>query len=558
MASTAAQALCVCGCRPPFSLVRRIVAALALNATIFALCALLSSTPPSLVPPAPYFAVLITLVVATGLSCGILENGVLQLVSCFPAVYIQAVVNGENLAGVLVSIAELASLLYPGNDAAASSAILYFSITTGLSLLCIAATLHLSQQQLFKRYYRLPSPAAPASSTLPVAGLPTDGSAGVVSLQRTTGYGSLTNSGSPSQPTGPSTNLPIIEEQDSFESGPFGNEQQARQRRNSLLSASPAGSLGTAAVSMILATSPKRSSSSQFAAASPECDVGSIQSPSRPDTSMSRHSDSDGDALSDRRQNSASPGVFRRPELDTIEEQQPLLYQISPVSHCMDGNHQNSTHPSADLAAASPDKAAATVSAVLPKLLVPVSTILCLSIQTLSIFPGIMSSIESSAGDGHLSAIYFIPVTFLLFNIGAWIGTTLPSQPLLMPPPQRYDGYLSIWTAARWLFLPLFLVCNVVLHDAEGNPIPSMFPKLIGHDWIYALLVFGFAVSHGYLISLALMGAPEKVREDEEKRIAGGLMAVMYSAGCFAGTLAGFGLRSVLCGCNPFWDPALS
>ena len=90
---------------------RRIILALIIDIVVFTILAL-STVFFVNVSPGVYFAFLLTTVLATSTATGLLQNGALAFVATFahPS-YMQAIMTGQAVAGVLPSIAQIVSVL---------------------------------------------------------------------------------------------------------------------------------------------------------------------------------------------------------------------------------------------------------------------------------------------------------------------------------------------------------------------------------------------------------------------------------------------------------------
>lgn len=199
---------------------------------------------------------------------------------------------------------------------------------------------------------------------------------------------------------------------------------------------------------------------------------------------------------------------------------------------------------------------------------------------TLSLFPSIVTLIESSfvattptlLPEESTYTRLFVPTVFLLFALGDWFGKSLPGFPALPLPKKPFgtkeDGSRRYWhfgdiqhawvilvlSLLRIGFIPLFMICHVVLREPSTlEPRPSHVPYLIRSDLLYLVIVLVFAVSNGWLGSLAMMKAPRLLTRGKDKEQAGTYMVLVLTFGLFAGSLMGFVLRMISCGgCNPF------
>ncbi|KAL8735121.1 MAG: hypothetical protein Q9166_000997 [cf. Caloplaca sp. 2 TL-2023] len=121
----------------------------------------------------------------------------------------------------------------------------------------------------------------------------------------------------------------------------------------------------------------------------------------------------------------------------------------------------------------------------------------------------------------------FIPLAFLLWNVGDLVGrllTGIPQLSLVHLPRTLF--WLS---ALRLVFIPLYLLCNL---RGQGAVISS--------DAFYLIIVqFLFGLTNGYIGSSCMMGAGEWV-EKEEREAAGGFMSLMLVGGLTVGSLLSF------------------
>lgn len=167
---------------------------------------------------------------------------------------------------------------------------------------------------------------------------------------------------------------------------------------------------------------------------------------------------------------------------------------------------------------------------------------------TLAIFPTIIASIASvnQESESRIFHDIFVPFAFLLFNIGDLLGRMLAGM-IPFPTPR----WQFIFSLARTVFFFLFLCCNVVLRDPNGVPIETSLPVLFGNDYVYWLFVLLFATSNGYLASVCMITAPTMVDPKEKEKV-GTLMITALVFGLSLGSFFSFGLRAILCQCDPF------
>ncbi|WVF72400.1 hypothetical protein IAT40_007215 [Kwoniella sp. CBS 6097] len=159
-------------------------------------------------------------------------------------------------------------------------------------------------------------------------------------------------------------------------------------------------------------------------------------------------------------------------------------------------------------------------------------------VVTLSVFPPVTTTILSThvPTPRLLEPDVFIPLHFLLFNIGDYTGRTyLPSIPsLLITSPPR----VLALSALRTLFIPLLFLCNV--STSTGSQ-----PPIINSDILYFGVIVLFGLTNGYISSLCMIVASSpqlNAKLDEDERdVAGTLASFCLVAGLAGGSLASFG-----------------
>jgi hypothetical protein len=209
---------------------------------------------------------------------------------------------------------------------------------------------------------------------------------------------------------------------------------------------------------------------------------------------------------------------------------------------------------------------------------------------TLSVFPGITSEIRSkhnlenarcpTAGRFYGAGVWQA-MFFLLFNGGDTIGRLLAAARQCINP-----SYVYMLSMGRFVFVPLFLLCNVAASTPSVTPgsgnhtgvTPSTkasavftsfytanFAGLVDTEpflrdprlgyfendaWpiVFMLLL---SVSNGYVASLEMMNAPARAPDGQQSR-AGTNMAFFLVMGIFLGSVFSFPVRALACNCNPF------
>ncbi|KAJ8392390.1 hypothetical protein AAFF_G00075150 [Aldrovandia affinis] len=124
---------------------------------------------------------------------------------------------------------------------------------------------------------------------------------------------------------------------------------------------------------------------------------------------------------------------------------------------------------------------------------------------TIGTFPAVTVDVKSTIANGGPWEKYFIPVScFLLFNLLDWLGRSLTAVVLW---PGENSMLLPGLLAARVVFLPLFMLCNVQPR--------YLLPVYFHHDAWFILFMVLFAFSNGYLASLCMCYGPKKVLPHE-------------------------------------------
>ncbi|KAI8059199.1 equilibrative nucleoside transporter [Gongronella butleri] len=163
-------------------------------------------------------------------------------------------------------------------------------------------------------------------------------------------------------------------------------------------------------------------------------------------------------------------------------------------------------------------------------------------VVTLMLFPAITSLIKSTQSphppSRWLEDDMFVATHFVLFNVGDWLGRFFPLWPafrIVRPMP------LLLLSIARTVFLPLFLGCNVVVEQRQTA-------VWIQSDILYFAIVTLFAVSNGWIGSLAMMAAPMQpyIRHANDKANIGTLMSFALVFGLAIGGALSFWVRALV------------
>ncbi|KAA1118585.1 hypothetical protein PGTUg99_011628 [Puccinia graminis f. sp. tritici] len=176
---------------------------------------------------------------------------------------------------------------------------------------------------------------------------------------------------------------------------------------------------------------------------------------------------------------------------------------------------------------------------------------------TLAVFPSITGFILSSNDPdrAHIGALMttsngsrfldnwykptiFIPLHFVIFNLGDWTGRILPQ--LLPGLSQRLiqkKTILYTLSGMRTVFIPLFLVCNVDYSSIV----------FFRSDLIYLIILVCFSISNGYLSALIMTaGVIEPTLKPNEVDVAATCLSFYLTSGLAAGSLISFAVKAIV------------
>lgn len=138
------------------------------------------------------------------------------------------------------------------------------------------------------------------------------------------------------------------------------------------------------------------------------------------------------------------------------------------------------------------------------------------------IFPVFASNVESI----KISKKLFVPLAFLIWNIGDLFGRIICAIPFLLI---KREIILISYSILRLLFIPLFLMCNI---NNKGN-------NKIG-DFGYLLIQFLFGLTNGQLFSSSYMCVGGLLDTKDEQRAAAAFTALLINVSLLVGSLASF------------------
>ncbi|XP_018408377.1 PREDICTED: equilibrative nucleoside transporter 2 isoform X2 [Nanorana parkeri] len=180
-------------------------------------------------------------------------------------------------------------------------------------------------------------------------------------------------------------------------------------------------------------------------------------------------------------------------------------------------------------------KPAVSICAILRKIWVMAVTIVLTFGVTLSVFPAITAAVTTNVKDDETWSRFFNPVCcFLIFNVMDWIGRSLTSKILWPGPDCKYTPLLA---ASRFIFVPLFMFCNI----DDRRYLTTFFYN----DAWFVIFMMLFSVSNGYFVSLPMCLAPKKVLPHESETT-GALMTFFLALGLSFGAGLSFGFKELL------------
>ncbi|VEU22348.1 DEKNAAC103480 [Brettanomyces naardenensis] len=139
-------------------------------------------------------------------------------------------------------------------------------------------------------------------------------------------------------------------------------------------------------------------------------------------------------------------------------------------------------------------------------------------------FPIFASSVESPTMDKKV----FIPLAFLIWNLGDLAGRVVCAWPIFVLKNQRR---MIVYSILRLGFIPLFLGCNI---KGRGG-------GFIG-DFAYIVLQFLFGFTNGQLFSSSFMLVGQLLDTDDEKKAAGGFTALIINVSLLVGSVMSYGV----------------
>jgi len=155
-----------------------------------------------------------------------------------------------------------------------------------------------------------------------------------------------------------------------------------------------------------------------------------------------------------------------------------------------------------------------------------VTTILCFAGSAVSlVFATKISSLSSQEGAISVYRELFIPIAFLTWHCGDFLGSFIP---LFRISAIHNSKVLLCASVLRIGFLPIFPLCN---YNNNGS--------LLGGDLFYLIFVqVSFGLTNGWISSACIMGAAGFA--NGRKEMAGAVMGLCIVAGLTLGSLVSF------------------
>ncbi|KAI9001317.1 nucleoside transporter-domain-containing protein [Trametes punicea] len=171
-------------------------------------------------------------------------------------------------------------------------------------------------------------------------------------------------------------------------------------------------------------------------------------------------------------------------------------------------------------------------------------------VVTLAVYPPITISVSPTNPSVH--PLIFSAIHFLMFNTGDLLGRSICSLPSLHVWSAQRLLTLSL---LRTLFIPLFLMCNVQWASSSLTSGP-----IINSDIVFMTIVLLFGLTNGYVSSMCMMAAPSLAHNSrlkgrtEDVDVAATVASFCLVGGLAVGSVLSFGVRAIVCHCNPFTE----
>lgn len=498
---------------------------------------LLVLLPPTVLSGHVLFGITITSVMLSGWAVAALSGGIFGFVGKLPAMYTQAVMSGQGFAGLIVATLNLVTTAGssssnsrpPTYASLRGSTLLYFSISTGVVVLCLLTYL-LLERLPFARFHMKSCPPTPSWSSDSVHSV---------------------------EDASQLDNWLDVHKTLDFESPE--SSKYSRQTSPSKLASS------------------KQTTPSKFTA-----------TPSKYSYTPSKLSTSTPSKLSTSESDPLLPSLVHREDstlgsLDSSPSNSPMKRKLwrnlghyeTPIgakgvrdslfqntSHgCLGGmcwwcscgllcdNNDGDQHQQIDEEQGSKlEDTNASIGQVVRKVRPLALAVGFIFFITLALFPATISmirSVHNPLGIGNPAAgrkfgDLFLPLLFLIYNAGDFIGRITAGY--LQLPANR----LCFPILLRIAFIPLFLMCNLQSRSRQLSYLSHKIPFLFSTSDAWPITIMSlFALSNGYLSALCMMYGPSFV-QPRDRETAGTVMILFLQSGLFLGSLFSFAVKEIL------------
>jgi len=162
---------------------------------------------------------------------------------------------------------------------------------------------------------------------------------------------------------------------------------------------------------------------------------------------------------------------------------------------------------------------------------------------TLSIFPGVVSSYRSvnfEEGHPYYEKFFTTIWVFLNFNVFDFLGRYLSEKACDESSPlnviKKNEPFkLVICSLCRFIFIPLFMKCNV--SKADGGTVFAYFK----YDSVFIVFMALMSFTNGFFSSLAMVYGPQAAPEHVRGQV-GGYLGTTLVGGLLCGALLSFAL----------------
>lgn len=146
------------------------------------------------------------------------------------------------------------------------------------------------------------------------------------------------------------------------------------------------------------------------------------------------------------------------------------------------------------------------------------------------VFASIVESVNAESESLFFHKSIYIPFIYVVWNLGDLLGRIFcgaANSVFLV----RQPSHLIIYSLLRFLYIPLFMTCNI-------HPLGQ--DAIIPSDLWYILLQFTFGFSNGQLATSCFMVVGDHCDNDDEKKAAGGFTTVFLSSGLAVGSVLSY------------------